>query len=134
MWLFLPFDMTFKLCTFNCRGIQDSFKRKKVFHYFKSVGCDIIFLQETHSLMVDENLWKMQWGEQAWFNSFASNCRGVAILIRNSISVKVNSVYKDREGRCLFLSVTLNDIPILLTNIYAPMMTMLNFILILFPS
>ena len=39
---------SFKLSTFNCRGLQDNFKRKKGFNYLRNIGSDIIFLQETH--------------------------------------------------------------------------------------
>ena len=81
--------MALTLSTFNCRGIQDTFKRKKIFHYLRSVKSDIIFLQETHSTLNDESFWKTQWGAQAWFSSYASNSRGVAILISNSASVQV---------------------------------------------
>ena len=55
--------MPLKLCTFNCRGIQDHVKRRKIFHYLRVIDCDIIFLQETHSSVNDEKMWKSQWGE-----------------------------------------------------------------------
>ena len=58
----------------------------------RNIHCDIIFLQETHSSVNDEDFWKSQWGEHAWFASYASNSRGVATLIRNSVSLKINSV------------------------------------------
>ena len=112
--------MPLKLCTFNCRGMQDHVKRRKVFHYLRSVDCDIIFLQETHSSPNDEKLWKSQWGEKAWFSSFSSNSRGVAILIRNSVSLVFNSFYTDPNGRFLIISVVINGLPVVLVNIYAP--------------
>ena len=64
--------------------------------------------------------WKTQWGESAWFSSFSSNSRGAAILIRNSVSVKVNSVIEDPNGRYLILSALLNDISMTLVNLYGP--------------
>ena len=77
--------MLLKLCSFNCRGLQDHIKRRNVVHYMRSIDSDIkiFFLQETHSDRNDENFWKSIWGESAWFSSFTSNSRGVAILIRN---------------------------------------------------
>ena len=59
--------MLIKLSSFNCRGLQDNFKRKKVFHYMRNTESDIIFLQETHSTKSEEAFWKSQWGESAWF-------------------------------------------------------------------
>ena len=53
--------MSLKLCTFNCRGLQDYVKRRKTFHYLRS---DIIYLKETHAHPDDEKLWKNQWGNR----------------------------------------------------------------------
>ena len=97
--------MLIKLSTFNCRGLQDYVKRRKIFHYIRNIESDIIFLQETHCDKKDENVWKTQWGESSWFSSYSSNSRGVAILIRNSVSIKVNSSFYDPNGRFLILNV-----------------------------
>ena len=112
--------MIVKVSTFNCRGLQDHVKRRKVFHYLRNIESDIIFLQETHSDKNDENFWKLQWGELCWFASYSSNSRGVAILIRNSVSVKVKFLFYDPNGRFLILNLILNDMLVTLVNIYAP--------------
>ena len=78
------------------------------------------FLQETHSDKKDESSWKSQWGEFAFFSSFSSNSKGVAILIRNNVSVKVLSLFSDPEGRFLILRAVLNKLQMTLVNIYAP--------------
>ena len=59
-------------------------------------------------------------GEQAWFASGTSNSRGVAILIRNSVTTQFHSMYNDPNGRFLILSITINGLPLLLVNAYAP--------------
>ena len=102
--------MALKLHTFNCRGLQDFFKRKKVFHYLKSLGTDVLFLQETHSDKSNESSWKSQWGEIAFFSSFSSNSKGVAILVRKNISVQLLSLFSDPEGRFLILKAVLNKL------------------------
>ena len=112
--------MHITLSTFNCRGIQDFVKMRKVFHHLRSITNDIIFLQETHSSVNDEKFWKQQWGEHAWFCSHSSNSRGVAILIRNHISPVLNSLYADPNGRYLIMSVTLKGLSLILCNMYAP--------------
>ena len=112
--------MPFKLCSFNCRGIQDYGKRRKIFHFLRSIDSDIIFLQETHSSLNDEKFWKNQWGEFAWFASHTSNSRGVAILIRNTVAPTFHSLYSDPNGRFLILSVSINGLSLLLVNLYAP--------------
>lgn len=112
--------MDMKFLTFNCRGLQDFVKRRKIFHYLRSLESDIIFLQETHSSKSDEVTWKQQWGERIWFSSHNSNSRGVAILIRNSVSFTFKSLYNDPNGRYLLLSASINDVPLILMNLYGP--------------
>ena len=86
----------------------------------RNIESDIILLQETHCDNNYEKFWKSQWGEQCWLASFSSNSRGVAILVSNSVSVKVNSSFYDPNGRLLILNAIFNDIPVTLVNIYAP--------------
>jgi exonuclease III len=124
--------MPLKLSTFNCRGLQDQFKRKKIFNYLRQIESDIIFLQETHCSNKDENFWKTQWGEHAWFSNFTSNSRGVAIFIRKSVPIKFNSLYKDPCGRFLIISLKINNLPFVLVNLYAPNDDDPNFFLDLF--
>ena len=61
--------MSLRLNTFNCRGLQDGFNRKKVFNFLRESKYDIIFLQETYSSKSDEMLWRPQWVGQAMFSS-----------------------------------------------------------------
>ena len=61
--------MSLRLNTFNCRGLQDGFKRKKVFNFLRESKYDIIFLQETYSSKSDEMLWRPQCVGQAMFSS-----------------------------------------------------------------
>ena len=112
--------MDFKLSTFNCRGIQDNTKRRKIFHYLRTIHSDIIFLQETHCSKSDECFWSQQWGEKIWFANYNSQSRGVAILIRNHVPISINSSFADPNGRFLILSANLNDTPLLLVNVYGP--------------
>ena len=118
--VFIFLKMVLKLMTFNCRGLQDYVKRRKVFHYMRDCNCDIVMLQETHSSVNDETFWKSQWGEHAWFASYASNSRGVAILVRNSVSTKVNSCFKDPNGRFLILQAVVNNSALTLVTLFAP--------------
>ena len=63
---------------------------------------DIICLQETHSQPEDEMFWKTQWGGEASFCSFSSRSRGVAILFKPSLDLKILSSTSDEDGRFLF--------------------------------
>ena len=67
-----------------------------------------------------KNCGNLNGGKWLLFASFTSNSRGVAILIRNSINVKVNAIFKDPNGRFLIISATLNELPVTLVNVYGP--------------
>ena len=107
--------------TFNCRGFQDNFKRKKIFSYFHKRKDDIIFLQETHSSSTDEKWWSSQWDGHSWFSSFASNSRGVGILVKSSVVViTTKEVIFDPEGRYIILDASFDGFHLILVNVYAP--------------
>ena len=112
--------MALKFSTFNCRGLQDGFKRKAVFSYFHKKGDDIIFLQETHSSNLNEKFWSSQWGSHCWFSNFASNSRGVGILIKSNHKISVNSVDRDPDGRFLILDIIIDGFHMILVNLYGP--------------
>ena len=101
--------MGMDVISFNCRGLTDNFKRKKVFMFLHQKKYDIICLQETHSLKADESFWKSQWGGQAQFCSFQSRSRGVAILFK-PLKVKICSSLLDDDGRFLFLKVEIDKL------------------------
>ena len=109
-----------EVITFNCRGVSNDFKRKKLFSFLHERQYDIICLQETHSLNQDEVLWKSQWGGQAFFCSHTSRSKGVAILFRPSLNVKVNTVFNDENGRFIILKIFIDDVEYILVNVYGP--------------
>ena len=112
--------MVLSFSTFNCRCLQDSFKRKTVFSYFHKKKDDIIFLQETHSSAADEKFWASQWGGHSWFSSFSSNSRGVSVFIKSNHQISVNFIEKDPAGRYIILDIVIDALNLILVNIYAP--------------
>ena len=124
--------MALKITTFNCRGLQDKFKRKKIFRFLHQRKDDIILLQETHS--IDENLkmWKTEWGGQLLMNSGTSNSRGVAVLFRPGLNAQTSHIFSDPDGRYLTLNVAIDDLAFKLINIYAPNQDSPDFFLDLF--
>jgi exonuclease III len=87
-----------KLGSFNCRGLSsNTVKRRDVFNWIRKKGLDICVLLETHSNDSIHTKWKLEWDGQAWFSSYKSNSRGVAILL------------DDKNGRYVLLDITLQD-------------------------
>ena len=59
-------------------------------------------------------------GRSFLVSSFASNSRGVGILVKSSISISINKVVRDIEGRYIILDVLINGLQLILVNVYAP--------------
>ena len=110
----------FKTLSLNVRVIHTFEKRKSIFNWLTKQNSDICFLQETYSTEEIENQWKKQWSGDIYFAHGSNHSRGVAILTRKSFDFKLKSIRSDEEGRYLIPETTIQDVPFLLVNIYAP--------------
>lgn len=92
-------DILVECISWNCRGLQKSVKVKQVMTRIKQLKAKIIFLQETHLLANETSKIKRRWPGQVVSASYATNSRGVMILIHKSISIQVEEITKDHNGR-----------------------------------
>ena len=53
---------SFKIVSYNVRGLGDNTKRREIFHYLHTQPDDIILLQEAHCATHLEKRWKSEWG------------------------------------------------------------------------
>ena len=106
--------------SFNARVLGDRFKRREVFIWLKRQNCNIVFLQETHSIKSREFIWKSEWGGRIWFSHVSSQAKGVAIMITKNIDCKVLEVERDAEGRFIIVKVEIKKKRYLLGNVYGP--------------
>ena len=112
-----------KLASLNTRGLGDKKKRRTVLKWLQSNHSKregIIFLQETHTTELSEQIWKKDWDGQAFFSHGTCGSRGVAILIPKSMSITVNNRITDDNGRLIILHCKIDDEKFVLVNIYAP--------------
>ena len=61
----------------------------------------------------------MERGE-IYYSHGESNKRGVAILFREGVEIKVNGVERDKQGRYLILNTIIKDLEVTICNIYGP--------------
>ena len=85
----------------------------------------VIFIQETHSVQKDQQVWANQFGcgtGSVFFSHRKSDARGILIAFREGIKYKVTEKHIDTEGRYIVLNLLLNKIksPVVLINYYAP--------------
>lgn len=79
-----------KIISINCQGLHDNKKRKDVFQFYMQQKCNILCLQDTYFTEDMENDITNEWGYTAYFNSFSSQSRGVAILFNNNFDFIVH--------------------------------------------
>jgi exonuclease III len=86
----------------------------------KKENIDIALLQETH--LDDKEHLKLQQGRfgQVFFSSITSRSRGVAILVKNNLPLKVLNCVKDKFGHFVIINGTLQGQNISIMNIYFP--------------
>ena len=99
-----------KILTLNCQGLRDKSKCRDVFNNLKQKNHNVYFLQDTHFTPNEENQIQTLWGYKAYFNSYASNSRGVAILFNNNCEIEIHNQYKDDSGHFLILDVTIDSL------------------------
>ena len=111
---------TINLCSLNVNGIGSRGKRNRVIEWIKAQKSQITFLQETH---FDENI-EREIKNKTEYETFCSNgttaSRGVAILIKKSLSFEFINKFSDSEGRFILINVQLNNTIFTFSSIYAP--------------
>ena len=105
----------FRAISFNCNGIGEKIKDKKIFTYINDkIKHGFCFLQETHSTSTDENKWKSKWNGNIYFSHGSSNSTGCAILLSKQFPIKIVKESRDMDGRLHMLEM--NDEKFLLIN------------------
>ena len=72
---------------------------------------------------MNTDIWINHWGcgrDKPIFSHGDSNARGVVTAVRESLDIKVTSVFKDNNGRFIILHAYIQDKPFPLVNYYAP--------------
>lgn len=109
-----------KIISYNVQGLRDQKKRRKIFWHLHFHEADIVLLQETHSDKKSEKIWKSEWGGRMYFSHGDTNARGVAILLKRKINLKVIKMTRDEAGRFLAMVVECEDKQFIVTVLYAP--------------
>ena len=115
--------MTDKLniISLNCRGLNNSIKRKKVFNFLRKKKAQVYCLQDVHFTIDQIQRIKQEWGyRECYISTYRSNSRGTAILFNNNFDFKVRDTIVDEGGNFVALSVAINDTLYTIMNIYGP--------------
>ena len=109
------------LISLNTRGLTEDQKRKSIYYWLRNKEADIILLQETHCCSDrDEYVWSKEWSGEALWSKGTNRSKGVAILFKPGLDVKITNDLKDENVRFIWVDVENNDIKFKLVNLYAP--------------
>ena len=113
----------YNLLSLNVRGLRNKSKRLQMFQWLKEYhnghNC-FIFLQETHSTILDETVWQREWGSKIIFSHGSSKSCGVAIMFPLKFNIEVVKIASNIEGRKLCIELKNDNESLALLNIYAP--------------
>ena len=103
----------------NVRGINDAFKRKKVFNNFNDKA-DIIFVQESHSTSKLQAKWDADWtGDIRYSHGTSASC-GCMIMFKASVDREIIDTKADENGRYLMVKCLIQGQKMFLVNVYGP--------------
>ena len=105
----------------NIRGLNSDEKRNKLYEWLKIIKCDIAFIQETHFIECKKDIYKRNWdGIIANGYSDSQFSRGVSILFKETLDVKIIDKHASNDGRIIVLNVMIQEKYITYINVYAP--------------
>lgn len=113
-----PNGNALKFISWNCKGLNSPAKRSRVLHHLQHLGAQVIFLQETHFKPSVYSRIKCGWIGHAYYSSFHSKSRGVAVILHKSVPFVCSNVVSDPGGRYLIVTGRVYDTPVLLVNVY----------------
>lgn len=120
--------MGIKFLSLNVHGLNSPYKRSFLWKDLMRSKCDIACLQETHLATVDVPRLKHKRFPYIFHTTSPLKKAGVAILIKDSVTFKLNSSVLDPKGRFVLLQCEINSLPYTILSIYAPNKHQLRFI------
>ena len=114
-------ELNLNIISLSTAGLGHFTKRRKIFNYLKKHVSrkGIVFLQETHSVRKDENLWTNQCccGDRSMiFSHGNSDAREVLIGFHEAIKYNIKARYVEKNGRYIVLDVLIDNNPVIMVH------------------
>ena len=106
--------------TINVRSLRNENHRKYFADKLKNELKGITFIQETHGIDTDKELWEKEFNGKLFMSNDCKKKRGSAILISNDIEYNLLDFYKDNEGRIALVKIEFMKENYVLGSIYSP--------------
>lgn len=109
-----------KIVSLNCRGLNNSNKRRDVLDYLGKTKGEIYCLQDVHwNERFIESI-SLEWNGSCYISPGTCNSRGVAILISAEANATVDKIHCDSDGNFIALVIKTLTYCISLVVIYEP--------------
>ena len=115
------------MISFNCNSIGKQPKRRQVLRFLNKYNPDILILCDTRFAPDLENTVKEEWGGPSYFSSLNSQSRGIAILFKKNLPIKICDHFSDKNGNLLGILFEYESKIILLHGVYGPNQDSPNF-------
>ena len=114
----------FGLISLNANGLGEKKKRNRLicwFNKFHDGEKKKKILQETHTTVKSEELWKKEWGNRSIiFSHGTSGSKGVAIIFPKHLEYTINDIKRSHDGRFVAIKVEIEQNQYCIVNCYAP--------------
>lgn len=118
----------YKILTWNCNGLNNPIKVRRISNLISKEKTHIVCLQETHYKKKVNNVLKSPLFCLAFQAPGSSKARGVAILIAKNFPFQEKEIKIDPSGRYILVKGKLEDKPLTIASIYSLNSDQLNFI------
>lgn len=109
-----------KIASHNVQGLNSPTKRRNILDYYKSLGIDILLLQETHFPIRYSPKYIHPHFPQFHLASAKNKTKGVAIIFSKYYKFEKTFEYIDPEGRILLIKGTIEGHLYSLVSCYVP--------------
>ena len=107
-----------KIFSQNCQGLANPQKTRGLFRHIRCKKYNIICLQAIHIHDPLGTYVKVEWGFDAYFNTFTNNSSGVMNLLNNNFEHKVEGLQTDQNGNYIILDITIQWKRLTLVSLY----------------
>ena len=108
------------ILVWNCGGLNAPHKRASTLGLLKRQNIDIALLQETHLLKADAGRLANRFFHTVAFSSADTKTKGVAIVARRSLPMRIITSWADDVGRLVIARIEFKSRKIALISAYAP--------------
>ena len=108
------------ILAWNCGGLNAPHKRASTLSLLKRKNVDIALLQEMHLLKADAGRLANKFFHTIAFSSADTKSKGVAIVVRRNLPIRIITSWTDDTGRIVITQVEFRTRKLALISAYTP--------------